>query len=605
MRLVVCIVFVAGCLAAPRVALAVGWLLDPSFGVTGYTTEPSTALEDRVQGIAVQADGKVVAGAYSHTPGTEVNAPDWITAKLIRYDVDGTLDASFGVGGVVSGVPVTGLYAVGRPTVMDDGRILWGGVIDVFEPSFDIVSYVCRFLADGSLDPSFGDGGVVLVPDYWLVPNAPVARPDGRILLSGWKWNVPSYEGRTVAIVQLDADGALDATFGGGDGIVDSDLVAGQADLANDLLLEPDGRIVVGGDTGVYPNPVFDVFVARYLPDGTIDPSFGGGTGFVVTDGGSNLDTLSGVERRPDGRYVAGGYTHPTGLLLIGYDNDGALDTTVGGTGVVVTTFAGGETSTDIALDAEGRVLTAGGSDRIMLVRQLANGSLDPDFGDGGVLRSPQVSPFGGVTLFDVAVHTNGKIYVGGTFYPDEFFVGRYSDGDYEVCAPAPRTGCTTAIQPAAGRLQLSTGTSPDRQKVSWKLTHGDASTPAHLADPFTADDYTVCSYDDAGALLWEAIAPAAGTCHGRPCWSAIPSVGGVKYRDGSASHGITSLVVRPGIAGKTRLGVKARSELRLPALPLDLPVRVQLQIANGGCFEATFSTTTANGPVVFKSRSD
>jgi hypothetical protein len=64
---------------------------------------------------------------------------------------------------------------------------------------------------------------------------------------------------------------------------------------------------------------------------------------------------------------------------------------------------------------------------------------------------------------------------------------------------------------------------------------------------------------------------------------------------------------VRPGIAGKTRLAVKARSELRLPALPLGLPVRAQLQIANGGCFESTFSTTgaTANTAAVFKGRSD
>jgi len=133
-----------------------------------------------------------------------------------------------------------------------------------------------------------------------------------------------------------------------------------------------------------------------------------------------------------------------------------------------------------------------------------------------------------------------------------------------------------------------------------WKWLRGDVTTSGDLGDPTTSDSYNLCFYDESGsaaALVFRASIPAGGMCAGGPCWTKV-APGFFEYRDAQAApDGIDRVNLRAGEPGRARVKVRGRgenlsnrSELNLPAPPLSLPLRVQLQAATGQCWEATYS---------------
>jgi hypothetical protein len=127
-----------------------------------------------------------------------------------------------------------------------------------------------------------------------------------------------------------------------------------------------------------------------------------------------------------------------------------------------------------------------------------------------------------------------------------------------------------------------------------------------------TTDDYALCMYESpADTTQLTALAPAGGTCGSKPCWRAVGS-SGFKYGNKDASpDGLQKVSVKTGIAGKAKATVKAKgnnlsaSPYGMPAPPLTTPVRVQLQVSGGACFEATYSNPTSNVTGWFKAKSD
>lgn len=178
------------------------------------------------------------------------------------------------------------------------------------------------------------------------------------------------------------------------------------------------------------------------------------------------------------------------------------------------------------------------------------------------------------------------------------------------ACVPGgPPAACATAF-PAKARLDIRADADPAkaRQKLEWKWRGADAFNVTALGHPRTTDDLVLCGFDQTG-LVFEASAPAAGTCAGVSCWSYLG--GRVKYVDSDATpDGLTKLQAKSGSPGRGKVQVQGKgANLALPSLPLIPPVSVHLARADGSaCWRATYSNPagiTKNEPTGFKAKSD
>jgi uncharacterized delta-60 repeat protein len=186
--------------------------------------------------------------------------------------------------------------------------------------------------AGGDLDPGFGgDGKVItnLTPGF-DVAHAVAVQPDGKILAVG-RAGGSDVDGGTFALVRYEADGRLDATFGSG-GKVTTDF-DGPDEAANAVALQANGAIVVAGRAGGHHA---HFALARYTDDGNLDPSFGS-NGKVTLELTPGDDVASSLLIQADGKIVAVGTANADKFALVRFNANGTLDTSFGGTGVVVT----------------------------------------------------------------------------------------------------------------------------------------------------------------------------------------------------------------------------------------------------------------------------
>lgn len=335
--------------------------------------------------------------------------------------------------------------------------------------------------AAGDLDVNFGTAGVV-------VSDLPGAEYDtlqavaidaaGRVLAAGTS-RVGSEFGFT--LVRYTADGSLDPSFGtAGTGVVftKTSPVALSSAFANDVLIDPAGRILVAGhasQVGTYPA----FAVARYTPDGLLDPTFGG-TGFVSAP--TTVDQMTGYGMALDaaGRVVVAGAIRIAGgdeeLALVRFNADGSFDTDFGDGGRVVTRLSpNNDYARGVAVDSEGRIAVAGSDGttapfgRLCVMRYLADGSPDPDFGDDGVVTGLDYGGANGLTL-DAA----DRLLITGTapgfqlpvvlrFLPDGSLDPAFGDcGEVVVSAGPGSVGALGRIRlDAADRIVVAGGLQP------------------------------------------------------------------------------------------------------------------------------------------------
>jgi uncharacterized delta-60 repeat protein len=418
--------------------------LDPSFG-TGGAVSAHLGGTDRADDVLIQADGKIVAaGSTSTADGGQDFA-------LTRHLADGSLDTTFGTGGTVrtdvsgTGAPDSARAVVRQP----DGKLVVGGITgDGWTCRFALA----RYLPDGSLDSSFGTGGVVIT-DLQASELGGVRglalQGDGKLVAVGSSKGV---NGLQFAVVRYLANGALDPAFGSG-GVVQTRVSSGYtlfADYANTVAIQPDGRIVVGGTAGKLFRPShyeFDFAVVRYTASGALDTTFGTGGMTVGGVGPSGLLHVAEVNElaiRGDGRIVAVGFTGGTWGYSSGYDvavarfrANGVLDTTFDTDGWVRTDVAAGsgdDAGTDLALHSDGGLLVSGtvatqqGS-RFLLARYRPGGALDPTFGSGGLLVTDVNGP-GNDEAYAMAKDPDGRLVVGGA--------SRGADSDFAVARFLP-----------------------------------------------------------------------------------------------------------------------------------------------------------------------
>ena len=361
------------------------WDLDDFLAEDGNFPDPQScarittigAGDEQAFDMIVQPDGRFILVGYSNNGSDEDIA-------LARYHPDGRLDLSFDGDGIRTDDIGTSNERARAVALQSDGKIVVAGYTD--DPGNEDW-FVARYDTDGSLDPSFG-GGIVTTAISGLQdrPAALAIQPDGKIVVSGY--GVAG--GDDVAVVRYNTDGSVDPTFSGG--IVTTDVAV--TDRANDVKIQSDGKIVVGGTTTIAGDRAF--LVIRYNSDGSPDNSFGA-SGVVTTQVPLSDEFGEGLDIQPDGKIVLGGFTdNLTGDFMVArYDSNGTLDSTFGTGGIVTTDILGGDDDADdLLLQPDGKILVAGYAHNGLnqdygIVRYNSDGSLDTSFGTGGKVTTP------------------------------------------------------------------------------------------------------------------------------------------------------------------------------------------------------------------------
>ena len=349
--------------------------------------EPSA--NDSVNSIAVQADGKILAGGLFTEIALGGSAPD-VREHIVRLNSDGTIDATFDASANAN------VYAI---ALQPDGKILIGGDFSAVTPSDGAVfprNRIARLHPDGTLDAAFdpnADGSV----------NSIAVQADGKILVGGLFTHFVPGGGDPVRrkhIVRLNPDGTPDPSFDpNANGPV------------NCIVAQADGTLLVGGDfTRIAPNEGAGVdrgFIARLNPDGTPDLGFHPNANSFVKF----------IAPTPDGKIVIGGFFSvlaPNGGAAVVRNHVARLNTD----GTLDSAF---DPNADgflrsVAVQMDGKVLIAGdfftlapnggaAVARNHLARLNTDGTLDLAF-----------DPNADNSVSALALQTDGRILTGGPF---------------------------------------------------------------------------------------------------------------------------------------------------------------------------------------------
>jgi uncharacterized delta-60 repeat protein len=273
------------------------------------------------------------------------------------FSVPGTWDRSFGRDGVVQtpvpvGLPYNIQHLVNDLVVQPDGKIIAAGQYSEYSQTHHLVSFMLvRYNPNGSLDASFGEDGVsAVLPGVTESVRSIALQPDGKIVAAGIGGT------SDLALARYNPDGSLDPSFGLG-GVVIEDLTGFEEisfDSAQKVLVLPDGRLLVIGSKSFKPFPGLpgdfykgSIFVGFYNPDGTPDSSHHPGgkvfsapdlrfysirSAVITSDGGLMVTVFGDGLKHPE---------NPTSMdmryegLMIKYKPDGSIDTEFGENGVL------------------------------------------------------------------------------------------------------------------------------------------------------------------------------------------------------------------------------------------------------------------------------
>ncbi|MCI5131477.1 MAG: hypothetical protein D3904_08105 [Candidatus Electrothrix sp. EH2] len=237
-------------------------------------------------------------------------------------------------------------------------------------------------------DSGFGDGGKVTVDlgSYGDQANAVLVQPDGKILAGGSTSNTADLD---FMLFRLLPDGPLDREFNF-DGTVSTAVGSGDEEVFA-LALQDDGKILAAGYSS-NTNRNRDFAVVRYNSDGTLDRSFGQ-EGMAVTAVGDSDDEISGIAVQEDGKILLTGSAlgeQGRVVVLARYLSNGSPDFTFADQGFALSAVGTDIRAESLALSEEGRILVAGTYQdtthtALMVLGYDENGQLDTSFGNEGI----------------------------------------------------------------------------------------------------------------------------------------------------------------------------------------------------------------------------
>jgi uncharacterized delta-60 repeat protein len=348
----------------------------PTPGQVDQTFVPAPGTDNMINVVVPQPDGKVIAaGRFSTANGIARN-------RIARFNSNGSLDGSFDPG---TGPDGEVFAAVLQP----DGRVVIAGNFTMFNGIPH--RRLARLNANGSVDSTFGFSNGI--------NNTPVSlalQDDGRIIVGGQFSQVDLVQRFNLA--RLNTDGTVDLTFDPGNG---------PNGTVNAIVVQPDGRVVIGG-TFIGYNGFARGGIARVLSDGSLDPTFDSGTGT-----GGNVFALA---LQLNGQIVLGGrfvqYSGINRTFIARVNANGSLDP---GFNPVPNDWVQA-----LAAEGNGRILAGGfftnmnGFNRNRIARLNTDGSLDftfdPGIGFAGSLTNDATQ------IRSLALQRSDRIVTGGTF---------------------------------------------------------------------------------------------------------------------------------------------------------------------------------------------
>ena len=392
--------------------------LDSAFGDEGTLILDGEESTTATKMLALEGGGILALGSLVDSNGR--------TSMITKRQTDGAVDTSFGVNGWLvfnlTGVDESGIDIA----IQTDGKFLVLATPDYGETASVVLA---RFNPNGQLDGTFGVGGrVVLNLGGVEMRGGGVIglQPDGKVLVLGYD-EVVGFTSASV-VTRIDSEGGLDETFGDGGWLRDFGSAAGTLRF-RDLAVMADGRFVLGGELEriMDADRTSDFAVGRYLSDGS--PDLGFGVEGVATRGVEHLFTRGGAALvvQPDGKILLGGEVPGLSgwadFAMVRWEADGTLDETFGVGGEVNTHFPGmGSSVVDLIIGQEGKIYATGrvggppfftfvlgGS--LPVVRYRTDGTLDTGFGAGGMVVIPQPTSSWGASL---ALLSSGDVVVWG-----------------------------------------------------------------------------------------------------------------------------------------------------------------------------------------------
>ena len=368
--------------------------------------------------MAIQPDGKILVAGRG---GENIYNSGYC---IVRFNQNGTLDSSFGTNGMVITLYGGSIQSI---IVLPDGKILAAGFLGNV--------MMAKYLPNGTLDSSFGTNGL-LQPHFneirYSFCYSIKLQPDGKIVMAG------NIDGLYALTARFLANGTFDSGFAG-----KGYSVLQQVYIAFDVALQPDGKIIIGGQ-GLDEN---SFMLARYSSDGTLDGSFGS-EGIVLNDISSMSEFISSIALLPDGKILAAGrydynsqYANYFKTAVIRYNANGSPDNSFGNNSIANLQFDNASADPKkIMLQNDGKILIAGDYTDIynfhepMLARFNANGITDSLFGNNGSMVTTQFGD--SVSCRSAVLQPDGKVLLGGyqlvqldttiLYYTDSFFVMRY-----------------------------------------------------------------------------------------------------------------------------------------------------------------------------------
>ena len=281
---------------------------------------------------------------------------------------------------------------------------------------------------DGSLDTTFDTDGIAQNNfSFFDVSTDVLLQPDGNIVVAGSRCCPGAWD---ILVSRFNADGTVDTAFGSdGNGSVVVSPSAGN-DFGNGMALQTDGKIVVVGSASI-SSESGEIAVVRMNANGTLDTSFGSG-GIVTADAVTGQSEAGrNVSIQSDGKIVVAGFANVSGTakyLVFRLDGSGTLDSSFGTGGVATTDVSGGaDEGFDLLILSNGKIAVAGGAaGHFRVVLYNTDGSLDSGFGTGGISEAADFN----TSLdraFGIALQTDGNLVVGGgSFPPFNFYIARY-----------------------------------------------------------------------------------------------------------------------------------------------------------------------------------
>lgn len=406
---------------------------DPTFSGDGIFTN-DFGFHDNLTDVKVQANGSIISCGTAITPS--------FSGKLLvmRQSADGTFDPGFNGQGYFIFNDYLESYAY-QVLEKADGKLLVAGAFA--DSNYVFSTLLLRFNSNGTLDNTFGNGGVVeidVAPGVDDFAYAMVEQADHKIVLAGTA--IDSLYRNAPYVLRLNEDGSTDLSFGTGG--ITFVPVTELDNRFNGLALASDGKIVAAGH---YGNPLtlsgqfdFDALVVRLNSDGSFDNSFSGDgilTDVISTD---YVDQLYGVAITDSGTVIVSGFTtlpdFSYDAIVLHYNTDGSRNTSFATNGLFTYDNGAMDVSYDLTLDAQGRLIVAGTSGDfsldnrdVLLMRLLADGTPDAAFGSAGVVLTEILQHADEANA--VTMQTDGKIIVAGKANSgtnNDACVVRYSD---------------------------------------------------------------------------------------------------------------------------------------------------------------------------------